>query len=258
VGAVLTDSIQNLIDKYIDWLKSKTALRPVNDWVEITTPYLDRHNDYIQIYAKPENGSILLSDDGYVLNDLEISGGGIDTPKRKALLMAALNGFGVKLSDGRLEVRASEDSFAMRKHNLVQAILAVGDLFYLAAPMVASLFYEDVVKWLDDSDVRYTPNVKLSGKSGYDHRFEFVIPKSKKRPERLLQTVNRPDRTTAETLAFSWVDTREVRANDSMCFAFLNDTERRVSPAILDALRIYDITPVPWSEREAVRLELAA
>jgi len=40
-----------------DWLKGKTTLREVNgSWVEITTPYLDRHNDALQIYARAEDG----------------------------------------------------------------------------------------------------------------------------------------------------------------------------------------------------------
>jgi hypothetical protein len=34
--------IQKLIDEYTTWLKDKTALRQVGDWIEITTPYLDR------------------------------------------------------------------------------------------------------------------------------------------------------------------------------------------------------------------------
>jgi hypothetical protein len=49
----MIDDIQGLIDKYLEWLKDKTQLRQVTDeWVEITTPYLDRHNDYVQIYIK--------------------------------------------------------------------------------------------------------------------------------------------------------------------------------------------------------------
>ena len=52
--------------------------------------------------------------------------------------------------------------------------------------MVASLFYEDVVAWLDLHDVRYTPKVKFTGKTGYDHLFDFVIPKSRRQPERIV------------------------------------------------------------------------
>ena len=44
----------DLIRSYYDWLKAKTSWREVNGWVEITTPYLDRHNDYIQIYLRQQ------------------------------------------------------------------------------------------------------------------------------------------------------------------------------------------------------------
>ena len=84
----------------------------------------------------------------------------------------------MQLQEQRLEVHASPDNFALRKHNLVQAMLAVNDMFYLVGLMVASLFYEDVVAWLDLHDIRYTPKVKFTGKTGYDHLFDFRIPKS--------------------------------------------------------------------------------
>ncbi len=196
--------IQKLLDDYIAWLKDKTILRQIDDWVEITTPYLDRHNDYIQIYAKRENNGFVLTDDGYTIEDLEQSGCKLDSPKRQDLLKMTLNGFGVQLHRNTLTVRASQDNFAIRKHNLVQAMLAVNDMFYLAAPMVASLFYEDVVAWLDLHDVRYTPKVKFTGKTGYDHLFDFVIPKSRRQPERIIQTINRPSRDTAQAVAFAF------------------------------------------------------
>jgi hypothetical protein len=44
-----------------------------------------------------------------------------------------LSGFGVKLRDEALEVQSTADTFPLKKHSLVQAMLAVNDLFYLAA-----------------------------------------------------------------------------------------------------------------------------
>ena len=103
-------------------LKDGTSLRDINgSSFEITTPYLDRHNDAPQIYARRENG-------GFVLTDGQA-----------------------------IEVHATTENFPARKHNLVQAMLAVSYLFYLAKPVVESLFYEDVIEWLDANDVRYTP-----------------------------------------------------------------------------------------------------
>lgn len=254
----MIQEIQRLLDAYHAWLKDKTVLRQLDQWIEITTPYLDRHNDYLQIYAKKTNGGFVLTDDGYTIDDLEQSGCKLQSPKRQDLLKLTLNGFGVQQRENALEVHASPDNFALRKHNLVQAMLAVNDMFYLAVPMVASLFYEDVVAWLDVHDVRYTPKVKFTGKTGYDHLFDFVIPKSRQQPERIIQTLNRPSRNTAQAAVLSWIDTKEVRSPESRAYALLNDSEQVVSPAVIDALRSYDVKPVPWSQREDVREEFAA
>lgn len=252
----MIDEIQRLLDKYLEWLKDKTTLRQVNDWVEITTPYLDRHNDYLQIYAKRKNAGYVLTDDGYVIGDLQRSGCKLESLKRQALLKMTLNGFGVQLNEGRIELHASADNFSLRKHNLVQAMLAVNDLFYLAEPTIASLFYEDVVAWLDLLEVRYAPKVKFTGKTGYDHLFDFVIPKSRNRPERIVHTINRPNRDTAQALAFAWIDTRDVRPPDATAYALLNDSEHPISSSVRDALVSYDVNPVPWSKRDEVREEL--
>ncbi|RJQ50224.1 MAG: DUF1829 domain-containing protein [Nitrospiraceae bacterium] len=254
----MIDEVQKLLDQYLAWLKDKTSLRQVKDWIEITTPYLDRHNDYMQIYVKRENGSFIITDDGYTIEDLRLSGCELESKKRKDLLNLTLNGFGVKIINDELIVHASPDTFALRKHNLVQAMLAINDLFYLAVPMVASLFLEDVTSWLDLSEIRYTPKVKFTGKSGYDHLFDFVIPASKKQPERILQTINRPSRDTAQAVAFSWIDTKEVRPANSRAYAFLNDSESAPTASVLDALKNYDVSPVLWSRREEMREELAA
>jgi len=254
----MIEEIQHLLDSYSAWLRDKTALRQIDQWVEITTPYLDRHNDYLQIYAKKANGGFLLTDDSYTINDLDQTGCKLESRKRQDLLKMTLNGFGVQLDGNALQVHASPDNFSLRKHNLVQAMLAVNDMFYLAVPMVASIFYEDVVAWLDMHEIRYTPKVKFTGKTGYDHLFDFVIPKSRRQPERIIQTINRPSRDTAQSVILSWIDTKEVRSPDSRAYALMNDAEQPISSSALDALRSYDVRPVPWSEREQLREELAA
>lgn len=250
--------IQELLDEYQVWLRERTSLREVNGWAEITTPYLDRHNDHLQFYARLENGIVTMTDDGHTIRDLEVSGCHLHTPKRKELLTTVLNGFGVKNHEGHIQVSATRETFPLKKHSLIQAILAVNDLFYLAGPMVRSLFIEDVVAWLDQTEVRYTPKVKFTGKSGYDHLFDFVIPKSRRAPERILRAINRPSRDTAESLIHAWSDTRDVRPSDSQAYAFLNDADAPVSALVLDAFRSYEIHPVVWAQRERFRAEFEA
>jgi hypothetical protein len=250
--------IQRLLNDYNAWLKDKTALRQIDQWIEITTPYLDRHNDYVQIYVKRDNGGFVLTDDGYTIDDLEQSGCKLESRKRQDLLKMVLNGFGVQMDGKSLQVHASPDNFSLRKHNLLQAMLAVDDMFCLAAPMVTSLFYEDVVAWLDLHDIRFIPKARFTGKTGYDHLFDFVIPKSRQQPERLVQTINRPARETAQAVSFAWLDTRDVRAADSRAYALLNDSEQAVPSGVIEALRNYDVRPVLWRQIEQVREEWAA
>jgi len=251
--------IEQLLSEYRVWLKDKTAVRELNGaWVEITTPYLDRHNDALQIYARREGSGYVLTDDSYTVHDLEASGCNLNTEKRRDLLRMTLNGFGVKLNAAALEVHATPENFPLRKHGLIQAMLAVNDLFYLAKPVVESLFHEDVVAWLEANDIRYTPKVKFTGTSGYDHLFDFVVPKSRKQPERILQAINRPTRETAQSFILAWIDTRQVRLSDSKAYAILNDNEQPISTGVLDAFRNYQIQPIPFGHRIEVVTELAA
>ena len=111
---------------------------------------------------------------------------------------------------------------------------------------------------LDLIDVRYTPKVKFTGISGYDHLFDFVIPKSRLAPERILRAINRPSRATAETFIHAWSDTREVRSPESQAYAILNDSEQSVPTEVPEALSAYNIRPVAWSHREEVRQRLIA
>lgn len=250
--------VQDLLDRYWEWLKSNTTLRDLDEWTEVTTPNLDRHNDTLQIYVQASGSDLLLSDDGYILSDLAASGCKVDSSKRQKLLQTTLNGFGVKNNGGRLEVTASKNDFPVRKHNLLQAMLAVNDLFYLAAPHVASLFMEDVDQWLDTAGIRYTANIKLAGASGFDHHFNFVIPRSQERPERVLNVFNQPNRQSAVGFVFAWMDTRQTRPSDSLAYAILNDEDQRVNPNVTDALTGNEIQPIRWTDRHDRVPELVA
>ncbi len=255
----MINEVQSLMGEYTAWLRDKTMLRQLDgDWVEVTTPFLDRHNDHLQIYVRKAPQGLLLTDDAYTIQDLENSGCDLTATKRKDLLRSVLNGFGVQREGDALTVIASPQDFARKKHRLIQAMLAVNDLFFTAPTTVATLFFEDVGTWLTSEDVRYIPAVKLTGSSGYDHTFDFVIPASRVAPERVVQTINRPSRDRVEAAAFAWIDTHEARRRDSRAYVFLNDTDGRLPRGGIGALATYGIKSVLWSERDAVRDELAA
>jgi hypothetical protein len=251
--------IQNKIDNYLDWLRQGITVRQISEyWTEITTPFLDRHNDHLQIYAKKEGETYTITDDGYILDDLEHSGCSLETPKRQLLLQTTLNGFGLDNTHGRLSVNSSEKEFPRHIHNLLQGMLAINDLFATARSTVLSLFYEDVESWLEEKDIRYTPKARFMGRSRYEHTFDFVIPHSRKAPERFIQTLNRPSRDTTQRLAFAWMDVRDNRPKDAIAYAILNDADIKIGDETIEAMTAYNITPVRWTHREQYIKQLAA
>lgn len=254
----MIDEIRSLLDEYSKWLRDQTKLRSVGDSVEVTTPYLDRHNDCLQIYVRSLGDGFVLSDDGYILDDLAMSGFKLKGSRRESLLETTLSGFGVGRKSRSLEVHATTSNFALQKHNLIQAMIAVNDLFYSSTPTVTSLFHEDVNAWLEESDIRFTPNVKLKGGSGFDHRFDYVIPRSTSEPERVIRVMNRPDCDTIGAVIFSWMDIRTVRFIESRAYAIINDYRAQTSGNVTDALSYHGVRPFPWSKRAEFYGELAA
>jgi len=254
----MATACQELVESYLSWVRNKISVADIDGVCEITTPFLDRHNDRLQIYVERTDKGLRLTDDGYIIGDLEASGCSLDTPNRQALLQNVLNGFGVHEQDGELFVEASGASFPQQKHALLQSMLAVNDMFMTARQRVATLFLEDVSHFLDDHEVRYAPNVEFTGKTGFTHKFDFLIPKSRAYPERLIRAINHPTQNSATSVLFAWTDTKHVRSPDSRFFVFLNDIDRAPPGELLSAFEEYEVSAIPWSRRDEFTEELAA
>lgn len=102
-------NIQNMIKEYTDWLYNSFSAIQVGEFYELTTPYLDRYNDHLQLYVKQNpNGSYFLTDDGYIINNLKSAGVTFNrSPKRKETLDRIVRNFGVTLNGECLEIQLS-------------------------------------------------------------------------------------------------------------------------------------------------------
>lgn len=218
----------------------------------ITTPYLDRHNDHLDIYIlRQKDNTFKLTDDGYTIGDLSMSGFDVNTPKRESILKTTLNGFGVKLNgNNELYVEATTQNVGQKKFALIQAMLAVNDMFTLAKETVFSLFKEDVESYLRSKNILFTKDIKLTGKSGFDQHIDFLIPAFHIKPERLVRTVNVPKRDTVLTSIMAFKDIAEMRDATTVNYVVYNDIERTVSADVVSALDNYGVKHIPWSEKE--------
>lgn len=250
---------KDLIDSYFDWLKSKTQCRSFGSFSEITTPFLDRHNDYLQIYMSSNEQEILLTDNGYTLSDLAMSGCSIDTEKRKKILHRVLRGFGVSInSQDELFITSSVKNFAQHKHSLIQAMLAVGDIFFTVNPSQQNFFFEEVSDWFTSINARFSDRISFVGQSGLTNQFDFLIPKSDKEPERIIKTINSASLNNIKLVAFAWNDIQLTRQDDTMGLVIMNDYENPIPPEVTGALNHYGMIPISWSQKEEAKELLAA
>ena len=116
-------------------------------------------------------------------------------------------------SSNSIQLRANAlEVHATREHRLAPAQSCAGDACRERYVLSGSLqWFRACFTKTQLHGVRDTPKVKFSRKTGYDHLFGFVIPKSRTKPERIIQAINRPNRDTAQAVAFAWIDTKASR-----------------------------------------------
>jgi len=104
-------------------------VKDIDGICEITTPFIDRHSDNIQIHIEEMGDKFILTDKGYTISDLQTNGYDFDTNEKRQMLLCILNMFGINLYKNELVINTTYDDFSQRLHNIIQAILYVNSLF---------------------------------------------------------------------------------------------------------------------------------
>ncbi len=242
--------MKDLVNSYVEWIRKGLTIREVNGgWHEIVTPFLNHKNDMIELYAKQEKDSIILSDGGNTINELKLSGLDVDkSPKRVEELNSILRSFGIQREKGReISVRTDKKRFPEVKHRLIQAILSIDDMFMLSEPKVKSFFVEDVSDFFELNDIIFVKDTLFTGKSGFTHKFDFTLPKIKKRQETAVRVINNPRKDIVGNVIWMIEDIRLVRPNTES-LVILNDIHE-ITSNFYDALEKYNIPSLNWSNR---------
>ena len=149
-------------------------------WNLISTSFLGLFNDTLEIYVKKQGDSIILSDDGKTLHDLKLMGISFSHKTQKEMLEKVLLNYGVTEKKGELIVQTQEVDFPQRKHDLLQAMLEIGDLHVMAKHTVAKVFKADVRVYLDEQEIVYTPQFISKGSVGIEFTFDLQVAYRKK------------------------------------------------------------------------------
>lgn len=253
--------VSPIIDEYVKWIKDNTSIRSIKGDLAtgIVTPFLDRHNDHIEIYiTRKEEDSYVLTDDGHTLGDLEMSGFSLSSPKRERLFKSILSGFGVKYGENNeLYIEANMSNIGQKKHYLLQAIISVNDMYSLSQESVMQFFKEDVELYFQSQKIIFTKDVKLGGKTGFDHNIDFIIPAYEDKQEKLIRTINRPKKDIVMATIFAFNDIANLREQRSLNYVIYNDTDASVSGDAISALKSYGVRQMAWSQRDPLAEEFS-
>lgn len=243
--------MSKFVDEYLRWLKNSITEKELENCIEITTPFLDRHNDWIQIYIEEKNDNIYLTDDGYTIEDLITCGCDITTPTRKKLLQRIVNGYGIKISDNNeLYTSTTPSFFPQKKHALIQCMMAINDLYMTSRSNTISIFADEIKDFFNEKNVIYSQDVSFVGQTGFNHKFDFLVPKIKDKKETIIKSINSPTKDKVLLTLFQWEDTQKTRADDSQLIIFLNDN-KKIPGNIIESCNSYKTIPIPWGKRDS-------
>lgn len=169
--------------------------------------------------------------------------------RRKTMLDRIIKNFSLSLDGNSIMTTATVSNFPQKKHQLVQAMLSIDDMFELNSENVKNFFVEDIETFFNSNDVFYSRDFSLLGKTGSIYTYEFHFQRTRNRPERFCKAINKLNESKRNLTIFNWIDTQEKRNNEGELIVMLND-ENMVNSTDIDAFKNYAIKPVCFSQRQ--------
>ncbi len=178
----MTLSCAEVTDRYIKSLSGNFRCLPLERRLRIVTPYLYPDNDLIEVFVEePAQGRIRVTDLGETLRHLhsqafEVSG----TPKRKHMVETIAAGVGVDVVRGELVKEGTVDAIGELLFDVIGAARGVSDLIYTSRTYEPPTFVQEVSKFLEEHQVEYESEVKLTGVSGKIYTVDFRLVRANK------------------------------------------------------------------------------
>jgi hypothetical protein len=243
--------IQKMINDYTAWLRKEITTAAFGEYTELTTPYLDRFNDYMQIYVKQnKDGTLGITDDGYIIGSL-ISSGMTFTKgsNRQKMIDRISRNYGISIIGEEITAVATPHNFPQMKHMMVQAMLAIDDLFIVSRESVKDFFLEDIETYFIANDIYFSKDFSLLGKTGSIYTYDFHLQRTKEKPERFCKGINKLNLSKRDSTLFNWVDTQEKRGEAGELIVLYND-DNSVTDDVLRGFYNWGVKTVPFSQRQ--------
>lgn len=259
----MSANTKGLVEKYLDWVKGHSSEREVGaGWSALSFPFVDRHNDFLQVFVREDRDGYLITDEGRTIRDLKRIGCDLKSKtKRRSLAASILRGLGLDpalLNSEEIATKAVNGEFPHKLNNILMSMMAIDGLAVATPSSVLTLFKEDVTDWLRTIGVKFEAGGLLTGKSENSYGFDFVIPARADGRESVVQTFDKADTIYIESFTYRVIDVREgVQGQWPEFYAMFSDSSAPNSKN-RRALLTQGIDPWVWSERDQLARKLVA
>ncbi|EKS40653.1 DUF1828 domain-containing protein [Staphylococcus epidermidis] len=251
-----TFDANKLKKEYLEWYNQELEFSNLsNNVVRIDSPFKDNTLDNLIIYALYDQTRdlITLTDDGYTIFGLENNGIFINkSKKRKKIFEEHLSAYGVKYNDitHEIYVKANFKTFNKSKHNLLQCLIFVNDMYILSKPKVQNIFSEDVANKLDEHNISYGRDLPIVGTSGVVHSFDFFISAKKNQKEKFINAISHPNNPMIiKSKVTDAIQAKKIKRHRPNEFIFiLNDMNKEVNEQNKNLLHENNISTIDYSK----------
>ncbi len=244
--------IDQLRKLYNDWNQQTIQFEKFDSFIEITTSFVDMHHDFIQLFLTKEEDFYIITDDGHIINELDMLGIDIhNTQKRKEFINMSLKIFGVKLNKNTNELYVTFQNineYPEWQNRLIQCLLRISDMLMTSRNNVVSIFTEEISSFFLDHNILFNEGPSFIGVSGKSQRFDFSLPRSRTRNEKLIKAINSPSSESYREALFSWLDIKSTRINSDF-LVIANDNNKPLTDGFLEPFINYEVEVLRWSDR---------
>lgn len=241
--------MENVRQEYLDYVSEFIKVRDLDQSTEFLFPLFDHKGDQLSVYIEKNDDDYFITDDGYFITNLLISGINLKGKRQEAIEhLCGMNN--IRLLDTELQMQTTRECLAQDLHTFGQVLLQIDDMYLTAKNRVTSFFLDDVKQLFDDNDVPYVSSIEIRGRSGLNQAIQFCFSRNRNHPERLCLTVNNATREKAMNSAFIWEDIKSNRDQGAEFVVIFND-ENKVFPEFNSVLNKYGVKSFKFSELSA-------
>lgn len=119
----------NYVDNYVEWLSENMFATDIDGNIEVTAPFLDSRNDYLQVYVrKLDEDLYVISDGGHIARELELVG--MNMYNEKEDIESLVSESTVIYNNNEIRIYCGKEDISSSMHELFLDILKIETVFF--------------------------------------------------------------------------------------------------------------------------------